>query len=155
MIAAMRLHDLVASGDFSRRIFATVEGVSLSDAVRVRVSTFAARRVAGLGELTATISPVCRVDFYRALAAFWLELRFEWQRHNLVSNYHTIRTGECHMAAFVLAAASSCVLACIEEHLEAVDRALMDEFAAELIGGTHDALTARFQQAQARASHVA
>ncbi len=43
-------------------------------------------------------------DLYRSLAALWLELRFAWQRHNMVANYDTISTGTC--APIVLARAS-------------------------------------------------
>ncbi len=44
-------------------------------------------------------------DLYRSLAALWLELRFAWQRHNMVANYDTIGTGSC--APIVLARAST------------------------------------------------
>jgi len=155
MSTVARLHEVVASGQLAKKIFANVEGIDLSDEVRDRLTAFAKRRTAGLGELTTTISPVSNADFYRALAAFWLELRFEWQRHNLVSNYHAIRTGGCHVASFMLAAAASSVLACIEQHLSDEDRALMDGFAAELISGTHLALAQRLDPPNATAEYAA
>lgn len=53
-------------------------------------------------------------ELYRSLAALWLELRFEWQRHNLVANYGTIRTGECPPLVLVRASAASYILQRIE-----------------------------------------
>jgi len=57
-------------------------------------------------------------ELYRSLAALWLELRFEWQRHNLVANYETIRSGTCPPMVMVRASATSYMLERIESLLE-------------------------------------
>jgi hypothetical protein len=70
-------------------------------------------------------------ELYRSLAALWLELRFEWQRHNLVANYETIRTGDCPPVVMVRASAASYVLQRIEtllarEHLDKLGDSAVD-----------------------------
>jgi len=143
MSAYTRLRAAAASGQLRADILATMDGLDLPEPVRARIEAYCERRTAGLMNLSETIKSPDEDDFYRSLAALWLELRFEWQRHNLVSNYIAVRTGGCDLGSFVLAAASSGVLRFIEEHLDPTDREIMDEFAAELIGGTHHTLRAR------------
>lgn len=70
-------------------------------------------------------------ELYRSLAALWLELRFEWQRHNLVANYETIRAGTCPPMVLVRASATSYVLQRIEtllarEHLDRLGDSAVD-----------------------------
>lgn len=70
-------------------------------------------------------------ELYRSLAALWLELRFEWQRHNLVANYETIRSGTCPPMVLVRASATSYVLQRIEtllarEHLDRLGDSAVD-----------------------------
>lgn len=70
-------------------------------------------------------------ELYRSLAALWLELRFEWQRHNLVANYETIRSGTCPPLVLVRASASSYILQRIEtllarEHLDRLGDSAVD-----------------------------
>jgi len=55
---------------------------------------------------------------YRSLAIVWLELRFEWQRHNLVADFDTSRTGGTELAVLVRASAASYLLQRIEVLLE-------------------------------------
>lgn len=70
-------------------------------------------------------------ELYRSLAALWLELRFEWQRHNLVANYGTIRTGECPPLVMVRASVASYMLNRIEallarDHLDKLGDSAVD-----------------------------
>ena len=64
----------------------------------------------------ALAAPEDREEFILSLAAFWLELRFEWERHNRVANYTVVRTGG-DADAVMLARAALCsgLLAVIEE----------------------------------------
>jgi hypothetical protein len=57
-------------------------------------------------------------DLYTSLAALWLELRFVWQRHNLVANYNTMRAGTCAPIVLARASVASFVLQRIEQLLD-------------------------------------
>jgi hypothetical protein len=107
-----------------------------------RLSAYAARR-------RGAILDVCQAlgaegdedDFYRTLAAVWLELRFEWQRHSLVSNYGTVRHGHSAPLSLALASASSALMAQVEALLDAEALARLGEFAAQLIENTQGLLS--------------
>jgi hypothetical protein len=62
--------------------------------------------------------PADEPELYRSLAIVWLELRFEWQRHNLVANFDTSRTGSTELAVLVRASASAYLLQRLEVLLE-------------------------------------
>jgi len=90
------------------RIAATsiADEVSLGEAERddvVNTSLSLCTQIASLA--SAMSDPEDETELYRSLAALWLELRFQWQRHNLVANYDTMLKGGC--APIVLARASS------------------------------------------------
>ena len=133
------LRKVLLSTTFIDRIVGVADGMDISPALRKRLVAYAQRRRAGLLAVEAMISPVDSIDFYRALALFWLELRFEWQRNDLVANYNAFRSVYGDAAAPLFAAAASRVLEVIEEHLEDADRDRMADFAAELVAGTHQA----------------
>jgi len=133
------LRKILLSTTFVDQIVGVADGMAVSADLRKRLVAYAQRRRAGLLAVEAMISPVDSVDYYRALALFWLELRFEWQRNDLVTNYNAFRSSHSDAAAPLFAAASSRVLEVIEEHLDDEDRDRMADFAAELVAGTHKA----------------
>lgn len=100
------------------------ESLDLATEVRDQVVTDALRLCADITSLAEAMGEAeDEPELYRSLAALWLELRFEWQRHNLVANYGTMRTGDCPPLVMVRASVASYVLNRIEallarEHLE-------------------------------------
>ncbi len=81
------------------------ESVDLNTTDKEELVADAASMSAQILSLAASLQdPDDEPDLYRSLAALWLELRFAWQRHNMVANYDTMRTGTC--APIVLARAS-------------------------------------------------
>lgn len=72
-------------------------------------------------------------ELYRSLAALWLELRFQWQRHNLVANYDTVLKGECSPLVLVRASAASYMLSRIEELLAEEHRERLGDAAVEVL----------------------
>jgi hypothetical protein len=72
-------------------------------------------------------------ELYRSLAALWLELRFEWQRHNLVANYDTMRTGTCAPLVMVRASVASYVLDRIEALLAQEHRDRLGDSAVDML----------------------
>jgi hypothetical protein len=94
---------------------AITDSVELDGLQREQVIVYATRLCADLHSLAQAMEePEDEAELYRAVAAIWLELRFEWQRHNLVANYQTIRTGECPAALLARASAASYLLQRIE-----------------------------------------
>jgi len=135
------LRKILLSASFVERVVSVADGMAISADMRKRLVAYAQRRRAGLLAVEGMIGPIDSVDFYRALALLWLELRFEWQRNDLVANYNAVRSSHDDVTAPLFAAASSRVLEIIEEHLEDTDRERMADFAAELAAGTHQAFT--------------
>jgi hypothetical protein len=137
------LRKILLSTTFVERVVSVADGMAVSADLRKRLVTYAQRRRAGLLAVEGMIGPIDSVDFYRALALLWLELRFEWQRNDLVANYNAFRSTHSDPAAPLFAAASSRVLEIIEEHLDDADRERMADFAAELAAGTHQAFVTK------------
>ncbi len=77
-------------------------------------------------------------DLYRSLAAVWLELRFAWQRHNLVANYDTMRTGSCAPIVLARASTASYMLQRIEMLLSADHRDRLGDTAVQLLDVVRD-----------------
>lgn len=142
MSSAVRLAALVSGPEFTETIVARGVAAAVSPADIPHLTAYASRR-------RGAILDVCHAlgaegdedDFYRTLAAVWLELRFEWQRHNLVSNYGTARHGSSAPLSLALAAASSSLMAQVEALLDDTALARLAEFAAQLIEGTHGVLS--------------
>jgi hypothetical protein len=94
-----------------------------------------------LRTLAQTLSdPEDEAELYPSLAAAWLELRFEWQRYNLIANYQTVRDGSCPPLVLARASLVSGILAQVEELLEEEHRqqlmssavGLLDELRADV-----------------------
>jgi len=140
--SAERLAALVSSPKFAETVLAHGAAVGVSPDDIPRLTAYASRR-------RGAILDVCRAlgaegdedDFYRTLAAIWLELRFEWQRHNLVSNYGVVRHGCSAPIALALASASSSLMAQVESLLDEASLERLREFAAQLIEGAHGLLS--------------
>lgn len=93
--------------------------VNLRETDRAGIEEDALRLCAELRSFaTAMCGPADESELYRSVAIVWLELRFEWQRHNLVANYDTSRTGSTELAVLVRASAATYLLQRIEVLLE-------------------------------------
>lgn len=94
------------------------QSIELDEAAQAMVVNDALKLCDDISSLAEVMNePEDEPELYRSLAALWLELRFEWQRHNLVANYGTIRTGECPPLVLVRASSASYVLQRIESLL--------------------------------------
>ncbi len=115
------------------------ESVELSPAEREGVVKEAAnvcQQLQALGESLA--DPEDEADLYRSLAAMWLELRFAWQRHNLVANYDTVRTGTCAPIVLVRASVASYILQRIESLLSSDHRDRLGDTAVQMLDVVRD-----------------
>ncbi|WP_373064357.1 hypothetical protein [Gemmatimonas sp.] len=77
--------------------------------------------------------PEDEAELYRSLAALWLEMRFQWQRHNLVANYDTMLKGTCEPLVLARASAASYILGRIEGLLSQDHRDRLSDTAVELL----------------------
>jgi hypothetical protein len=102
--------------------------------------------VAESRELCAQIESLARAmpeaedepELYRSLAGLWLELRFQWQRHNLVANYDMVQRGACAPLVLVRASAASLMLQRIEQLLAPPHRDRLNHAAVELLDRLRD-----------------
>lgn len=100
------------------------ESVDLSAEERDSLVADAASLSAQILALASSLQdPDDEPDLYRSLAALWLEMRFAWQRQNMVANYDTIRTGTCEPIVLARASTASYFLLRLEallarEHLD-------------------------------------
>ena len=115
------------------------ETVELTAAERAIVLTEVSRLCAQMVELSTALADIeDEPDLYRSLAALWLELRFTWQRHNLVANYNTIRTGTCSPMVLVRASVASYLLDRMESLLERDHRDQLGDTAVQLLDVVRD-----------------
>ncbi len=70
-------------------------------------------------------------DLYRALAAAWLELRFEWARYNQILQYQAYYGRELDQGVFYKSSLCSHLLGIVEKFLDRRDRELLLEFVEE------------------------
>lgn len=116
---AAQLHTVADARDVANALRELSGAVNLREADRAGIEDDALRLCA---ELRSFASAMCGLEdepeLYRSLAIVWLELRFEWQRHNLVANYDTTRTGSTEIAVLVRASAATYLLQRIEVLLE-------------------------------------
>lgn len=81
----------------------------------------------------AMSDPEDETELYRSLAALWLELRFQWQRHNLVANYDTMLKGGCAPIVLARASSASYMLNRIESLLVQEHREKLGDSAVEML----------------------
>jgi hypothetical protein len=107
-------------------------GLDAHDTAMLR--DYAAARMAAIRDLaTAMSEPDDEIELYRTLAAFWLELRFEWQRNNEIMNYQTVLRGAAEPRVVAEGAVGSFVLARIETLLDPSHLELLTRYALELL----------------------
>jgi len=85
---AARLVLIAAPDDLSRQAAEAAEAAGISQQDSANLVQVALDRANAVHELARALSePDDEQDLYRAIASFWLQLRFEWQRHNDVMGY--------------------------------------------------------------------
>ena len=126
---------LIADPDAVRIAITTItDEVALGDAEREDVSSTALSLCAQIAALASAMSdPEDETELYRSLAALWLELRFQWQRHNLVANYDTMLKGGCAPIVLARASAASYMLNRIESLLVEEHREKLGDSAMEML----------------------
>lgn len=80
----------------------------------------------GKGELVAELAlalgePDDEEELYRTITDLWLELKFEWARHNQVMNYQLIRRGEADPRVMARGGVCSHVIMALESLLRPRD----------------------------------
>lgn len=133
-------------------LHATIEeiaGVIEADAsVRTELHDYAHARLAGIRALAASLDdPDDQLELYRTMAAFWLELRFEWQRHNEVMNYQVAQRGRADGRVVATASIGSAILARIESLLAESHLQLLASYALELLAAAQPSRPARREAA--------
>jgi len=96
--------------------------------------TYSVARVAAIRDLANAMSkPDDEIELYRTLAAFWLELRFEWQRNNEVMNYQTVLRGTAEPRVIAEGSVGSFMLSRIETLLDPAHLDMLARYAVELL----------------------
>ena len=126
---------LVADPDAVRIAARSItDEVALGDAERDDVIATSISLCAQIASLASAMSdPEDETELYRSLAALWLELRFQWQRHNLVANYDTMLKGGCAPIVLARASSASYMLNRIESLLVEEHREKLGDSAVEML----------------------
>ena len=96
--------------------------------------TYTAARVTAIRDLASAMpEPDDEIELYRTLAAYWLELRFEWQRNNEVMNYQTVLRGTAEPRVIAEGSVGSFLLSRIETLLDPAHLELLSRYAVELL----------------------
>jgi len=96
--------------------------------------SYATARVAAIHDLAAAMPEAeDEIELYRTLAAYWLELRFEWQRNNEVMNYQTVLRGSAEPRVIAEGSVGSFMLSRIETLLDPAHLELLAQYALELL----------------------
>ena len=91
-------------------------------------------RIAAIRDLATAMGEADdEVELYRTVAAFWLELRFEWQRNNEIMNYQTVMCDHADPRVIVEGAIGSFMLSRLELCLDAVHLDMLTRYAMELL----------------------
>jgi hypothetical protein len=133
-------------------LHATIEeivGATEADAAaRAELVDYAQARLAGIRALAASLDdPDDQLELYRTMAAFWLELRFEWQRHNEVMNYQVAHRGHADARIVATASIGSAILGRIETLLDQSHLQLLTSYALELLAAAQPHHVARREAA--------
>jgi len=112
--------------------FALDVGLDAPGTAMLRAYTVA--RVAAIRDLAAAMPEADdEIELYRTLAAFWLELRFEWQRNNEVMNYQTVLRGSSEPRVVAEGSVGSFMLSRFETLLDPAHLDLLARYALELL----------------------
>ncbi len=115
-------------------VHSITDEVAVSDAERDDVLATARSLCTQISSLASAMSdPEDENELYRSLAALWLELRFQWQRHNLVANYDTMLKGSCAPIVLARASSASYMLNRIESLLVEEHREKLGDSAVEML----------------------
>jgi hypothetical protein len=116
-----------------------VSGLDLCDADLAELRLYAEDRSWAIQVLAqALVTPEDEPELYPTIAALWLELRFDWQRHNDVMNYAATRTRPLPRVVGH-GAVSSAILARLEDLLLPEHRDQLAEHAIRLLQGVFPA----------------
>jgi hypothetical protein len=108
--------------------------VSMAEIDRATIEDDALRLCAELRTFSAAMwTPDDEPGLYRCLAIVWLELRFEWQRHNLVASYDTAHSGNTELSVLVRESVATYMLQRIEMLLEREQLEALVSTAMEII----------------------
>ena len=108
--------------------------VALDPVAATIVRDYALSRVAAIRDLAAAMPEADdEIELYRTAAAFWLELRFEWQRNNEIMNYQTVLRGHADPRVVVEGAIGSFMLSRLEVCLDASHLDMLTRYAIELL----------------------
>ena len=112
--------------------------VALDPATEATVRDYALGRVTAVRELAQAMPEADdEVELYRTVAAYWLELRFEWQRNNEIMNYQTVMRGHADPRVVAEGAIGSFMLARVEECLDVSHQELLTRYALSLLSEMH------------------
>ncbi len=101
---------------------------------KTELAAYAASRLADVRDLAAHLgAPEDGAELYRTMAALWLELRFEWQRHNDVIGYQIAHTGVASPRAIGYGTVSSMILQRIESLVAPADLEVLTQYALDLL----------------------
>ena len=129
---AQRLHTVADAHDVATALRELTGAVKLSEPDRAGIEDDALRLCGELRAFASAMSAVAdEPELYRSLAIVWLELRIEWQRHDLVASYDTARTGFAEIGVLVRASAATYLLQRIEVLL---DRPQLEQLVSTAMG---------------------
>jgi hypothetical protein len=131
-----RLSRIADSNAVSTATSGFLSNVKISDQARTIVLHEAQYTADQIRALADAMSEPDDVDeLYAALAALWLELRLQWQRHNDVANYALMRHGEAKPIDLVRGSLSSYYFQRIESLLQPDQVQRLSDKALSIIEG--------------------
>lgn len=131
---AQQLHVIAEDGVAESAAMQFALDVGLDARGSAMLRNYTAARVAAIRDLASAMpEPDDEVELYRTLAAYWLELRFEWQRNNDVMNYQTVLRGTAEPRVTAEGSVGSFLLSRIETLLDPAHLDLLSHFAVELL----------------------
>lgn len=137
-----RLQRIADASTVSADAAVFVNTVSISDADRTMALhevEYTAAQIRSLAEAMA--APEDEEELYSGLAALWLELRLQWQRHNDVANYDLMRHGEARPIDLVRGSITSYLFERIESLLSQAHLDRLNEKALTLIDTIREDVT--------------
>jgi hypothetical protein len=119
-------------------IDALLRDVDLDAATEAIVREYATGRLTAIRALADAMPEAeDEIELYRTVAAYWLELRFEWQRNNETMNYQTVLKGHPDPRVTAEGAIGSYMLSRLEECLDPSHLELLARYALTLLQDVH------------------
>lgn len=117
---------------------ALLRDVPLDAGTEATVREYAQGRVTAIRDLADAMPEADdEVELYRTVAAYWLELRFEWQRNNETMNYQTVMRGRPDPRVMAEGAIGSFMLSRLEVCLDPSHLDLLARYALSLLNEMH------------------